>query len=128
MIVSWIYRFLVNCRVTKNFRKFGSISVEERNRAEITLLRIAQRESFTGSQDKRLQKFQIIVDENNLFRIKTRLSLKDDLENFKFPIVLPGDHPIVEKLIRWKHCFLGHAGVQIVMTNLREDFWILKYS
>ncbi|GBL78773.1 hypothetical protein AVEN_65314-1 [Araneus ventricosus] len=127
MVVSWIYRFIDNCRVKKNFRKLGSITVEERNRAEISLIKIAQRESFTGPQDKRLQKLQILEDENGLFRIKTRLSLKDDFKNFKFPIVLPSEHSIVEKLVRWKHCSLGHAGVQIVMTNLREEFWILKY-
>ncbi|GBM79729.1 hypothetical protein AVEN_27373-1 [Araneus ventricosus] len=83
--------------------------------------------TFVFNRDKRLQKLQILEDENGLFRIKTRLSLKDDLKNFKFPIVLPSEHSIVEKLVRWKHCSLGHAGVQTVMTNLREEFWILKY-
>ncbi|GFS52080.1 integrase catalytic domain-containing protein [Nephila pilipes] len=57
MIVDWIYIFFDNCRDTKNFRKFGSITVEERTRAEITLLRIAQRESFTGSQDKKIPNY-----------------------------------------------------------------------
>ncbi|XP_071043021.1 uncharacterized protein [Parasteatoda tepidariorum] len=85
-----------------------------------------ERESFTGSQYKRLQNLQVLEDVNQPFRIRTRLSLKDNLENFKFPIVLPSDHPIVEKLAHWRHCYLGHAGVQIVMTQLIEEFWILK--
>nr|XP_042907172.1 uncharacterized protein LOC107438580 [Parasteatoda tepidariorum] len=127
IVISWAYRFLDNCKKKKDARKFGNITAEERNRTEISLLKIAQRESFTGPHDKRLQNLQVLEDDNGLFRIKTRLSLKDDLENFKFPIVLPSDHPIVEKLVHWKHCSLGHAGVQIVMTQLREEFWILKF-
>ncbi|XP_055928172.1 uncharacterized protein LOC129959377 [Argiope bruennichi] len=37
-----------------------------------------ENESYTGPQDNWLQKLQIFTDENGLFRIKTRLSLKDD--------------------------------------------------
>ncbi|GFT92323.1 integrase catalytic domain-containing protein [Trichonephila clavipes] len=47
-------------------------------------------------------------------------------QNFRLPIILPSNHPVVKALIIYKHVQLGHAGVQILMYTLRESYWILK--
>ncbi|GFV31351.1 uncharacterized protein TNCV_2553931 [Trichonephila clavipes] len=52
--------------------------------------------------------------------------MRKDVESLRYPIVLPSRHPIVTKLILQKHIELLHAGVQRVMSALREDYWILK--
>ncbi|GFW20524.1 integrase catalytic domain-containing protein [Trichonephila clavipes] len=47
-------------------------------------------------------------------------------QDFRLPIVLPSNHPVVKTLIIYKHVQLGHAGVQMLMYTLRESYWILK--
>ncbi|GFW65018.1 integrase catalytic domain-containing protein [Trichonephila clavipes] len=47
-------------------------------------------------------------------------------QNFRLPIILPSNHPVVKALIIYKHVQLGHARVQILMYTLRESYWILK--
>nr|GBM29379.1 hypothetical protein AVEN_256716-1 [Araneus ventricosus]GBM29398.1 hypothetical protein AVEN_11715-1 [Araneus ventricosus] len=52
--------------------------------------------------------------------------MRKDFENFRYPIVLPSDHIVVQKMIMHKHKTLSHCGVQTLMSILREEFWILK--
>ncbi|GFX25730.1 uncharacterized protein TNCV_4337141 [Trichonephila clavipes] len=52
--------------------------------------------------------------------------MRKDVESIRYPIVLPSRHPIVTKVIIQKHIDLLHAGVQTVMSALRENYWILK--
>ncbi|GFS99801.1 integrase catalytic domain-containing protein [Trichonephila clavipes] len=47
-------------------------------------------------------------------------------QDFRLPITLPSNHPVVKALIIYKHVQLGHARVQMLMYNLRESYWILK--
>ncbi|GFT83789.1 integrase catalytic domain-containing protein [Trichonephila clavipes] len=47
-------------------------------------------------------------------------------QNFRLPIILPSNHPVVKALIIYKHVQLGHAEVQMLMYTLRETYWILK--
>ncbi|GFU51276.1 integrase catalytic domain-containing protein [Trichonephila clavipes] len=47
-------------------------------------------------------------------------------QDFRLPIILPSNHPVVKALIIYKHAQLGHAGVQMLMYTLRESYWILK--
>ncbi|GFW08014.1 integrase catalytic domain-containing protein [Trichonephila clavipes] len=47
-------------------------------------------------------------------------------QDFRLPITLPSNHPVVKALIIYKHVQLGHAGVQMLIYTLRERYWILK--
>ncbi|GBL88878.1 hypothetical protein AVEN_158982-1 [Araneus ventricosus] len=52
--------------------------------------------------------------------------MRKDFENLKYPILLPSDHIVVQKMIIHKHKTLSHCGNQTLMSILREEFWILK--
>ncbi|GFT78515.1 uncharacterized protein TNCV_3612501 [Trichonephila clavipes] len=45
-------------------------------------------------------------------------------QDFRLPITLPSNHPVLKALIIYKHVQLGHARVQMLMYNLRESYWI----
>ncbi|GFW34114.1 uncharacterized protein TNCV_287961 [Trichonephila clavipes] len=47
-------------------------------------------------------------------------------QDFRLPIILPSNYPVVKALIIYKHVQLGHVGVQMLMYILRESYWILK--
>ncbi|GFY01822.1 integrase catalytic domain-containing protein [Trichonephila clavipes] len=69
---------------------------------------------------------QVPDEEAVNLELRTKLSFREDTDNFKFPISLPNEHPVVHLMIVRKHEELMHAGVSIVMNHLRESFWILK--
>ncbi|GFW88521.1 integrase catalytic domain-containing protein [Trichonephila clavipes] len=83
-------------------------------------------EKFKGVTDEKLRPLKPFLDEFGILRARTKLSFRDDTDNFKFPIILPNEHPVVHLRIVRKHEELMHAGVSIVMNHLRESFWILK--
>ncbi|GFT73103.1 hypothetical protein NPIL_678291 [Nephila pilipes] len=68
---------------------------EELKEAEIKVKIIVQKSSFSSSNDQRLRNMPHVVDKNELLRMKTRLTFREDTEDFKFPLILPSYHPVV---------------------------------
>ncbi|XP_055928106.1 uncharacterized protein LOC129959313 [Argiope bruennichi] len=85
-----------------------------------------QEESFTKESVRGLKTLSVFRDEENISRIKTKLTEKDDFRNFRYPILLPGKHGLVELLVREAHMENSHAGVQILLSKLRENCWIIN--
>jgi len=52
--------------------------------------------------------------------------MRDDTDDFRYPILLPHDHLLDVLLVRWEHQRNSHAGHQALMGILREPFWIPK--
>lgn len=124
-ITAWMYRFISNLR-NHAIRTSGELSNKEMKQAEIALLKIVQREEFHKGIEDRLRKLHPVVDKEGLFRVKSLILRSKDSTDFRLPIILPGNHYIVQRLIEWKHKELNHAGVQILMNHLREKYWILR--
>ncbi|CAL1276505.1 unnamed protein product [Larinioides sclopetarius] len=74
---------------------------------------------------KGLKTLNVLRDES-ILRIKTKLTEKNDIENFRYPILLPGKHRLVELLVREAHLENSHAGVLILLSKLREKFWVIN--
>ncbi|GFT85434.1 DUF5641 domain-containing protein [Nephila pilipes] len=70
------------------------LSSKELKEAEIKVLFIVQKSSFSSSNDEKLRNIPYVEDKNGLLRMKTRLTFKDT-EDFKFPVILPSDHPVI---------------------------------
>ncbi|GFQ89922.1 integrase catalytic domain-containing protein [Trichonephila clavata] len=124
-MIAWIFRFIKNAKRT-DVCKTSEITFSEFDHAEKTAIKLIQRETFEGERDEKLPPLKPFLDEFGILRARTKLSFLEDTENFKFPIILPNDHPVVHLMIVRKHEELLHAGVSIVKNHLREKFWILK--
>ncbi|GFT16618.1 uncharacterized protein NPIL_29501 [Nephila pilipes] len=98
------------------------LSYEEIQRAEEALIRLIQSEWPSDIREKYTQTIQF-YEENKILKVRSRLILGEDPEDFVQPTVLP-DHPIVRRLIDYIHQKLHHAGVQTTLSHLREWFWI----
>ncbi|UYV78629.1 hypothetical protein LAZ67_16002215 [Cordylochernes scorpioides] len=79
-VTAWMNRFLTNARGTIGQRVKGDLTVNKIKRAELMLVRVIQRESFTGPEDKRLKGFKLCCDSLGLLRVKTKISRRQDLE------------------------------------------------
>ncbi|GFX67684.1 integrase catalytic domain-containing protein [Trichonephila clavipes] len=125
-VTAWIYRFYHNLRKQRNDRDFGELITQETDAAERKVLKIVQKQSFSNDTKSLVSQMQTLVDSDGIIRIKSKIIMRKDVESIRYPIVLPSRHPIVTKLIIQKHIELLHAGVQTVMSALRENYWILK--
>ncbi|GFU49228.1 hypothetical protein TNCV_2675201 [Trichonephila clavipes] len=59
-------------------------------------------------------------------RLKTKIVRRKDDENFICPIVLPCNHMLGERLIFENHTNSCHSETQVVLSNLRQQFLILR--
>jgi hypothetical protein len=125
-VVAWIYRFYSNSKKLKKNRVVGALSANEIKGAELIVVKLIQRECFSELKGKDLVRLRPFIDSNGIFRIKSRVLNRNDTDDFRYPVVLPSDHPLVDKLIRSRHEASGHAGVQYMMSSLREEFWIIR--
>ncbi|GFU93770.1 uncharacterized protein TNCV_1659951 [Trichonephila clavipes] len=124
-VTAWIYRFYHNLRKQRNDIDFGELITQETDAAERKVLKIVQKQSFSNDTKSLVSQMQTLVDSDGIIRIKSKIIMRKDVESIRYPIVLPSRHPIVTKLIMQKHIELLHAGVQTVMSALRENYWIL---
>ncbi|UYV70397.1 hypothetical protein LAZ67_7002906 [Cordylochernes scorpioides] len=91
--------------------------------AEKVLIRSIQRDGLGKGQISHLK---TKVQSDGLMYIETKLLYDQSPEEFRKPVLLPCDHPITEQLIRETHSNNCHAGVHVLLSKLREKFWILK--
>ncbi|XP_035227368.1 uncharacterized protein LOC118199581 [Stegodyphus dumicola] len=113
-MIAWIFRFYHNLK-NKDKNLTPDVSVDELENAEKALCRLVQKESFTGINDPAIRALRPILDQNGILRAKTNVLQRQDNENFRYPIILPSKHILVERLIYEKHLELQHAGVSTLI-------------
>ncbi|GBN32734.1 hypothetical protein AVEN_178946-1 [Araneus ventricosus] len=64
-------------------------------------------------------------DQRGLLRVKTKIIERDDDYAFRYPILLPSKHHVVDCLIREYHLKHSHAGIQTLIAIIREEVWII---
>ncbi|KAJ8909412.1 hypothetical protein NQ315_017031 [Exocentrus adspersus] len=124
-MLAWVFRFVYNSRKC-NPKRRGELTVEEIEYGENFLLKLIQSETFSGENSKRIGSLDPFHDKNGLIRLKTRVSNRQDTTAFRFPVVLPCKHPIVDSLIRKVHLDYCHIGPQGILSKLREKYWIIS--
>ncbi|GBO08282.1 hypothetical protein AVEN_150244-1 [Araneus ventricosus] len=115
-MTAWILRFCQNVRAN-SYKLTKELSYEEIQKVEETLIRIIQSEWSSDKREKYTQTIQF-YEENKILKVRSRLILGQDPEDFVRPTVLP-DHPNIRRLITYAHKTLHHAGIQTTL-NLEE--------
>jgi len=64
--------------------------------------------------------------EDGILRVETRIIHSKDSHNFRWPILLPNSHPLVDQLINGVHRTWGRGGIQFTLGILRQKYWILQ--
>ncbi|GFQ81308.1 integrase catalytic domain-containing protein [Trichonephila clavata] len=109
-MIAWIFRFIKIAKRT-DVCKTSEITFSEFDHAEETVIKLIQRETFEGERDEKLRPLIPFLDEFGILRARTKVSFREETENFKFPIILPNDHPVVHWMIVRKHEELLHAAM-----------------
>jgi hypothetical protein len=123
-VIAWMRRFLANSR-PRSVKRTGPLTVQEFIDSEITVMRIIQQEEL-ANQSKIFKGLVVQKATDGLYHVKTKITHRDDIGAFCFPVLLPSSHPVVTLLTRWYHVKYQHAGTQFLMSKLRQKFWILQ--
>ncbi|XP_059048070.1 uncharacterized protein LOC131843444 [Achroia grisella] len=118
-------------------RNFIKLTAEYIQRAEQLWIRAAQQESFkneietlrgkgTVDNNSRLKPLAVI-EEDGYIKLKSRIAAVVDVtDSMKKPIVLDGNHRYTQLYLDWVHRTHHHAGVELVMNEARQHYWILR--
>lgn len=124
-IIRWIgsiRRFIYNCKKSLELRVTGELITPDWTEAEQLVMRLIQQKCFTDKSEEMLRSLNAFRSEDGLLRIRTKLVQRPDTYGFRYPVVLPAIHQVIRLLIRNKHEDLNHAWLQVLMSNLRENF------
>jgi len=114
-IVSWVNRFIVNCRKSK---VKGPLSTDEISLQRKLLVKQQQRKFGTT------ETFKNCRDRLNLELNSEGLMVCSGRIQGDYPIFIPKESVLSEKLIEEAHKKTIHVGVTLTMTKLRSDYWI----
>ena len=134
--VARVHRFIHNCRSTENTRKFGPLTSSEISGAQTQVWRSIQQEHYgleihrLGSgkpinRESFISKLNPFLDDQGVLRVTGRIENSELDYDAKHPIIIPEGH-IAKLLIRSQHINMHHAGLETVVTALRQKYWIIK--
>ena len=149
--VAWLLRFghylHIRCRgeAYDKILQQGTLSVEEYRSAERGVIRYVQRQAFPKEMDalrsskqdpatdgKKSMRQRLSLHKLNpilmdgILRVGGRLRNAPIDQEMKHPIVLPSDHVVTKLIIVHHHSQVGHSGVGMTWSSLREKFWIIR--
>lgn len=122
------------CRFISQLPNGTSVSSSDLEVAEYTLLRALQAVHFNKDIQNlknntpcspALLKLKPFLDERGIVRVGGRLSNSDESYNYKHPCILPRHDHVVDLLVDFYHKKHLHAGPELLMSLLRQKYWIL---
>ena len=114
----------------------GAVTALERQKVELTILLMIQRDSFaelfkkleegSGERVKHdLAKLSPFVDSDNTIRLRGRLSKATVSKDLKHPILLSAKHPAVILMLRQMHEDNHHEGTEYLRSLVQQRFWVI---
>ncbi|GBM17688.1 hypothetical protein AVEN_168530-1 [Araneus ventricosus] len=132
-ILSFLFRFISNCRNPESKRK-GPLTSEELSEAEHYLIKQCQFEVFSAevsammSGDNISNKSKILnlspfLDNKGVMRVGGRLENSQLPYSGKHPIILPSKGKLTEMIVRYYHEKYFHLGRQHLLFQVRQKYW-----
>ncbi|GFY76562.1 integrase catalytic domain-containing protein [Trichonephila inaurata madagascariensis] len=122
-VFAWVLRFVNNCHKDYNKYKEHELSVAEVENSEKQLIRLTQTYYLP---DVESFKFVTFIDNDNILRVKSKITERNDESSFFCPILLPDKREFTKLFIRSIHKKNCHAGIQIMQSLIRKRFWIIR--
>ncbi|GFQ99922.1 integrase catalytic domain-containing protein [Trichonephila clavata] len=134
-VTSFVFRFIYNAR-NSNTRRSGPITSSKTSKALIYFIKMSQENSFSSeinniklnnsiNKNSKLCNFNVMIDDDNILRVKSRLT-NSSLDVYeKHPIILSNDY-FASLIVYDCHEQVLHNGVNETLIQVRSNFWILK--
>ncbi|GFW95012.1 integrase catalytic domain-containing protein [Trichonephila clavipes] len=132
--VAWIFRFYHNSKsVSKvtgplytheletSIKKVVKLLQNGEYHTELTLLKCNKH----LPKSSKLQSLNVFLDSEGILRVGGRLRLQQTLKfEQKHPMLIPKEHHFTSLVIRHFHRVNFHAGQELVLSLIRQQFWI----
>ncbi|XP_030581071.1 uncharacterized protein LOC115777334 [Archocentrus centrarchus] len=103
------------------------VTLNDLKRAEISIIDYVQRSQITKPlRVNNLRKLAPVRLSDGLLRVGGRLTNAPIPEAAKHPVILPQKHHVSELIIWHFHKLTGHSGVERVLSEIRQSFWIVR--
>ena len=112
-ILSWIKRFLTNCKKQQERGPLTSSEIE--NQIEFLIEEEQHRYSKCEKFELSKQQLNLILSEEGLYRCYGGIQ-------GEYPIFVPRESKLAEKLIEEAHIQTIHGGVQLIMDKIRSKY------
>ena len=137
--VAWILRLCG--KLLKQKTNSGPLTVNELTCAETTIIKAVQQEFFpqevsllsnSTTPPKGNQKLSDPLQKLNpvcisgVLRVGGRLRRAPIEFETRHPVILPPNSHVTRLLIEQHHQNIGHCGMSLIWTSLRQTFWIIK--
>lgn len=136
---AYLLRFAYNSRLSdESQRNFGPLTSDELNKATLVLVRITQQMSFpdvinaldNNQETKSMRNISSLnpfLDSDRIIRVGGRLVNSETFSyNKKHPMLLCSKHTFTRLLFQFEHKRLLHAGPQLLLATIRDNWWPLK--
>ena len=132
-VTAWIFRFKQNIR--RALLLSDELTASELTQARLFWMKAVQTECFSVElealrtnvalpRDSRIPGCNPFLDDG-LICLGGHLQCTDLSEDLRHPLLLDGKHHFVQLFIWYTHIRHHHLGVRIILSELREEFWIL---
>lgn len=137
--VAYVSRFIYNSRQkSKSKHYLGPLSSDELNKSTNILARLSQQDSFPEiynalqnnlpiKLNRNISSLDIFMDKDRLIRVGGRLRNSETFPyNKKHPLLLCSRHIFTRLLFQYEHKRLLHAGPQLLLATIRDNWWPLR--
>ncbi|XP_055632447.1 uncharacterized protein LOC129772938 [Toxorhynchites rutilus septentrionalis] len=135
--MAYVHRFVTNSHKAADVRDVGHLTQSELQKAEITLFKMTQWESYpeemamlTGSgntveRTSSIYQFTPKVDKQGVLRVDGRIgAAKRTAYGVKFPVILPQKHHVTNLILEDLHRKFKHGYNETVVNEARQQFCI----
>ena len=132
-VTAYVLRFVKNLKHPAT-KTHGPLSVQERQDAQrkwiqnsqalIYAAEIANLRSNSSTRLTLVKQLRLFLDADGFLRSGGRIHNAQLAESAKFPYLLPPNHPFTALVVYEVHKKQLHSGVNVVVTMLRQTFWI----
>lgn len=131
-VLGIILRWKNRCK--NKLKIFGPLTIKEINEATITIVKLAQSNSFQKeihalknhgklNSNSNILSLHPFLDTDGILRVGGRLQNSSFPVDVKHPIILSHKHILTSLIMRFKHVKALHCGPQALLYTVRQQFW-----
>lgn len=119
-ITSWVARFIYNCKSSKENHLSGPLMTQETDKQVKFWVNRTQHSKINTDQfhDDQL-KLNLQKNEDSLYECRGRIQ-------GSYPIYLPPDALLTERMVHDAHVLSVHGGVGLTMASIRQQYWVQR--